>query len=71
VVLGLVINQGPNQTKLYPRLLNNVKSSHKKFGKFWTYYVFSKNPEPMVYAILNTLKFLIYPKNHETIFIKF
>jgi hypothetical protein len=48
VFWGLVIKQGPNQFKLYPRLLNNVKSSHKKFGKFWTYYLFSKNPESMV-----------------------
>jgi hypothetical protein len=71
VVLGLVIKQGPNQTKLYPWLLNNVKSSHKKFGEFWTYYLFSKNPEPLVEAILNTLKFPISTKNHKTIFIKY
>jgi hypothetical protein len=45
VVLGLVIKQGPNQFKLYPRLLNIVLSSHKKFGNFWTYHMFSKNPE--------------------------
>jgi hypothetical protein len=43
-----VIKQGPNQTKLYPWLLNNVISSHKKFGKFWAYYLFSKNPESIV-----------------------
>jgi hypothetical protein len=43
-----VIKQGPNQLKFYPRLLNIGLSSHKKFGKFWTYYLFSKNPEPMV-----------------------
>jgi hypothetical protein len=45
---GLVIKQGSNQLKLYPWLLNNVKSSHKEFGKFWDYYLFSKNPEPEV-----------------------
>jgi hypothetical protein len=39
VVLGLVIKQGPKQFKLYPRLLNNVKSSHKKFGQFWDYHL--------------------------------
>jgi len=48
VVLGLMIKQGPNQFKLYPLLLNNVKSSYKKFGQFWTYHLFSKNPELMV-----------------------
>jgi hypothetical protein len=41
----LVIKHGPNQFKLYPRLLNNVLSSYKKFGHFWTYYLFSKNLE--------------------------
>jgi hypothetical protein len=40
----LVIKHGPNQLKLYPRLLNVVLSSHKKFGHFWTYQLFSKNP---------------------------
>jgi hypothetical protein len=40
----LVIKQGPNQFKLYPRLLNIVLSSHKKFGHFGTYQLFSKNP---------------------------
>jgi hypothetical protein len=25
-----------------------VKSSHKKFGQFWDYYLFSKNPEPLL-----------------------
>jgi hypothetical protein len=40
----LVIKHGPNQFKLYPRLLNNVQSSHKKFGQFWDYQLFSKNP---------------------------
>jgi hypothetical protein len=43
----IVIKQGPNQIKLYPRLLNNVLSSYKKFGHFWNYYLFSKNSEPM------------------------
>jgi hypothetical protein len=41
----LIIKQGPNHTKIYPRLLNNVLSSHKKFGDFWNYYLFSNNPE--------------------------
>jgi hypothetical protein len=41
----LVIKHGPNQFKLYPRLLNIVLSSYKKFGHFWDYYLFSKNPE--------------------------
>jgi hypothetical protein len=45
VFWGLVIKQGPNQFKLYPRLLNNFLSSYKKFGHFWSYYLFSKNPE--------------------------
>ena len=40
----LSIKQGPNQFKLYPRLLIIVLSSHKKFGHFWTYQLFSKNP---------------------------
>jgi hypothetical protein len=39
---GLGIKQGPNQTKLYPRLLNNVLNSYKKFGQFWDYHLFSK-----------------------------
>ena len=34
----LVIKQGPNQLKLYPRLLNNVWSSYKNFEHFWHYY---------------------------------
>jgi hypothetical protein len=41
----LVIKHGPNQFKFYPRLLNNVLSSYKKFEHFWTYYLFSKKPE--------------------------
>jgi hypothetical protein len=40
----LVIKHGPNQFKLYPCLLNNEGSSHKKFGQFWDYQLFSKNP---------------------------
>jgi hypothetical protein len=40
----LVTKHGPNQFKLYPRLLNNVLSSYKKFGHFWDYQLFSKNP---------------------------
>jgi hypothetical protein len=31
---GLGVKQGPNQTKLYPRLLNNVLSSYKNLGNF-------------------------------------
>jgi hypothetical protein len=30
----LVITQGPNQFKLYPRLLNKVGSSYKNFEHF-------------------------------------
>jgi hypothetical protein len=30
----LVIKQGPNQFKFYPRLLNNVGSSYKNFEHF-------------------------------------
>jgi hypothetical protein len=30
----LVIKQGPNQPKLYPRLLNNMRNSYKKFEHF-------------------------------------
>jgi hypothetical protein len=44
----LVIKHGLNQFKFYPWLLINVLSSYKKFGKFWTYHLFSKNPELMV-----------------------
>jgi hypothetical protein len=43
----LILKQGPNHTKFYPRLLNNVLSSYKKFGHFWNYHLFSKNPELM------------------------
>jgi hypothetical protein len=71
VFWGLVIKQGPNQFKLYPRLLNIVLSSHKKFGHFWTYQLFSKNPQLLLLTTLNTLKFLISTKNHKIIFIKF
>jgi hypothetical protein len=38
----LVIKHGPNQFKLYPRLLNIVLSSHKKFGHFWITNYFLK-----------------------------
>ena len=41
----LIIKQGSNQTKFYSKLLNKVLSSYKKFGHFWTYYLFSKNLE--------------------------
>jgi hypothetical protein len=34
----LVIKHGPNQFKLYPRLLNNVGSLYKNFEHFWHYY---------------------------------
>jgi hypothetical protein len=34
----LVNKLGPNQFKLYPRLLNNVGSSYKNFEHFWHYY---------------------------------
>jgi hypothetical protein len=30
----LVIKQGPNQFKLYPRLLNNMMNSYKNFEHF-------------------------------------
>ena len=63
--------QGPNQTKFYPRLLNNAQSSNKKFGHFWNYYLFSKNPEAMLQANLNDPKFPICSKNHKTIFNKY
>jgi hypothetical protein len=43
----LVIKQCSIQIKLYPWLLSIVLSSYKKFGHFWTYYLFSKNPEPI------------------------
>jgi hypothetical protein len=66
----LVIKHGLNQTKFYPWLLSIVLSSYKKFGHFWTYYLFSKNPELMFYAILNDPKFPICSKNHKNILIK-
>jgi hypothetical protein len=47
-VLGSSIKQGPNETKFYPRLLNNAWGSNKKFGHFWNYYLFSKNTEAML-----------------------
>jgi hypothetical protein len=34
----LVIKHGPNQFKLYPRLLTNVGSSYKNFEHFLHYY---------------------------------
>jgi hypothetical protein len=71
VVLGLVIKQGPNQPKFYPRLLNIGLSAHKKFGHFWTYQLFSKNSLLILLTTLNTLKFLTSTKNHKTIFTKF
>jgi hypothetical protein len=55
----LVIKHGPNQFKLYPRLLNNVGSSYKNFEHFWDYHLSFKNPELFLEAILNVLKFLI------------
>jgi hypothetical protein len=41
----LIIKHGPNQFKLYPRLLNNVGSSCKNFEHFWDYHLSFKNPE--------------------------
>jgi hypothetical protein len=41
----LVIKHGPNQFKLYPRLLNNVGSSYKNFEHFWDYHLSFKNSE--------------------------
>jgi hypothetical protein len=41
----LVIKHGPNQFKLYPRLLNNVGSSYKNFEHFWDYHLSFKNLE--------------------------
>jgi hypothetical protein len=38
VFWGLVIKQGPNQFKLYPKLLINVGSLYKNFEHFWHYY---------------------------------
>jgi hypothetical protein len=35
----LVIKHGPNQLKLYPRLLTNVGSSYKNFEHFWDYHL--------------------------------
>jgi hypothetical protein len=52
----LVITHGPNQFKSYPRLLNIVLSSHKKFGHFWTYHLFFKK------SITITLNHFKYPK---------
>jgi hypothetical protein len=41
----LVIKQGPNQPKLYPRLLNNMGNSYKNFEHFWDYNLSFKNPK--------------------------
>jgi hypothetical protein len=41
----LVIKHGPNQFKLYPRLLNNMRNSYKNFEHFWDYHLSFKNPE--------------------------
>jgi hypothetical protein len=41
----LVIKHGPDQFKLYPRLLNSVGSSYKIFEHFWDYHLSFKNPE--------------------------
>jgi hypothetical protein len=70
-VLGLVIKQGPNQFKLHPRLLNIMRNSYKNFENFWTYQLFSKNPQLILLTTLNTLKFLTSTKNHKLIFIKY
>jgi hypothetical protein len=45
--VGLVIKQGPNQPKLYPRLLDNMRNSYKKFEHFWDYHLSFKNPKPL------------------------
>jgi hypothetical protein len=71
VFWGLVIKQGPNQPKFYPRLLNNMRNLYKNFEHFWDYQAFSKNPEPILLTTLNALKFLISTKIHEIISIKF
>jgi hypothetical protein len=34
---GLGTKLCPNHAKLYPRILNNIKSLFKKFGDFWYY----------------------------------
>jgi hypothetical protein len=71
VFWGLVIKQGPNQPKFYPRLLNNMRNLYKNFEHFWDYQAFSKNPEPILLTTLNALKFIISTKIHEIISIKF
>jgi hypothetical protein len=45
VFWGLVIEQGPNQPKFYPMLLNNIRNSYKNFEHFWDYHLSFKNPE--------------------------
>jgi hypothetical protein len=67
----LVIKHDPNQFKLYPRFLNNMRNSYKNFEHFWDYHLSFKNPELILLTTLNALKFLISTKNHKTIFIKF
>jgi hypothetical protein len=49
--LVLDTKQGPNHAKLYPSLLNNIKSLSKKFGEFWDYQLLSKIPEVWILAI--------------------
>jgi hypothetical protein len=44
VVLGSSYQTWFKLIQTLPRLLNIVLSSHKKFGHFWTYQLFSKNP---------------------------
>jgi hypothetical protein len=44
---GLGVKQGPNQAKLYPRFLNNMRNSYKKFEHFWGYHLSFKNLEPL------------------------
>jgi hypothetical protein len=56
---GLVIKLGPIQPKLYPRLLNNMRSSYKNFEHFWDYNLSFKNPKLLLGTTLNASKFLI------------
>jgi hypothetical protein len=55
----LVIKQGPNQFKFYPRLLNNMRNSYKNFEHFWDYDLSFKNPKLLFFTTLKALKFLI------------
>jgi hypothetical protein len=52
----LVIKHGPNQFKLYPWLLSIALSSYKKFGHFWTYYLFSKKSRTKTLNYLKCFK---------------